>query len=181
MVTDGVPSQAAYIFSPDASYGLVSKLRDSGLPTGVHFVASVTGPWQIVAIAEFDDLSELPAIVESVFGSEGGGEGGGSVDPETAYTTTLNAVKRSVYADEMAFVRIDLTGVKSQGDLDAARKEIEEAIGSAEFNMVFGDFDVFACVAADDADQIQTKILQLRGADHIAGTTTLWIIEYVSA
>ena len=35
MVTDGQFEHAAYIFSPDASYGLVSELRHSGLPSGV--------------------------------------------------------------------------------------------------------------------------------------------------
>jgi hypothetical protein len=178
MMTDDTSAHAAYIFSPDASYGLVSELRHSGLPSGVHFVASVTGPWQIVAIAEFDDLTELPGIVESLFG--GGSGGASSADPPTAYTLTFNAVKHTVYADQMAFVRIDLTGVKSQEDLTEALGEIEEAVGD-EFNVVFGDFDVFACVAADEADDVQTRIVQLRAADHVADTMTLWIIDYVSA
>ncbi len=178
MVTDGQFEHAAYIFSPDASYGLVSDLRHSGLPSGVHFVASVTGPWQIVAIAEFDDLTELPGIVESLFGGRSGGAS--SADPPSAYAFEKNAIKRSVYADEMAFVRMNIAGV-GVDDLPGLLEEIGGTIGSPEVNAVFGDFDIFACVAGVDVDAVKEKIFQLRGNGAIVSTLTLWIIDYVSA
>ena len=174
MKSDDQPAHAAYIFSEDASYQLVSRFRHSGLPPGVHFVGSVTGPWQIVAIAEFDDLTELPAIVESVFG------GGATVDPETAYALGQNAVKRSVYTDVMALVRIDLMGITDEGGLDEFRGQLTEAIGE-EFNLVFGDFDVFACVTAEDDDDMLAKLFALRGIGAITRTDTLFIIDYVCA
>jgi len=176
MAIDGHAEHAAYIFSPDASYELVSKMRHSGLPSGVHLVASVTGPWPIVAIAEFDDLTELPAIVESLFG----GKRGGSVDPPTAYARGPNSVKSGVYADEMAFVRMTIQGVDEDG-LSDLLGQVQEAIGSDEVNAVFGDFDVFACVAGDEVSDVMTKIFQLRAIDAIVTTMTLWIIDYVSA
>jgi hypothetical protein len=178
MVTDGHFDHAAYIFSPDASYGLVSELRHSGLPSGVHFVASVTGPWQIVAIAEFDDLTELPGIVESLFG--GGSGGASSADPPTAYAFSFNAIKHSVYADQMALVRMDIAGVGND-DLPGLLEEIEGTIGSPEVNAVFGDFDILACVAGDDVDAVKARIFELRGNGAIVSTLTLWIIDYVTA
>jgi len=167
------PGQAAYIFSEDASYQLVSRFRHSGLPPGVHFVGSVTGPWPIVAIAEFDDLAELPAIVESVFGG-----GSGSADPETAYTLAMNAVKHSVYPQLMALVRIDVIGVTDDAGVEELRGQITEAIGN-EFNFVFGAFDVFACVTEDEDNSIMSKIFELLKLDTVSHTETLWIIDYV--
>src|SRR5262249_12956514 len=172
MKSDDQPAHAAYIFSEDASYQLVSKLRHSGLPPGVHFVGSVTGPWQIVAIVEFDDLTELPAIVESVFG--------GQVDPASAFALGMNAIKHSVYTDVMALVRIDLAGVTDRDALESVGGALADAIGE-EFNFVFGDFDVFACVTAEDADGILDKLFTLRGIGAIARTDTLFIIDYVCA
>jgi len=174
MVTDDQPAHAAYIFSEDASYQLVSRFRHSGLPPGVHFVGSVTGPWQVVAIAEFDDLTELPGIVESVFG------GGGSVDPGTAYALGQNAVKRSVYTEVMALVRIDVKDVTDSDGLEELRGQLTEAIGE-EFNFVFGDFDVFACVTAEDDDDMLAKLFVLHGIGAITRTDTLFIIDYVCA
>jgi hypothetical protein len=169
-MADEEPAHAAYIFSPDASYGLVSELRHSGLPSGVHLVASVTGPWQIFAIAEFDDLTELPAIIESLFGG-----GRGSTDPPTAFALGKNSIKKSVYADEMALVRLDVAGVEPDG-----LQDLLDAIGE-ETNAVFGDFDILTCVAADDVDGVMARIFELRGMDAVVGTTTLWIIDYVCA
>jgi uncharacterized protein with GYD domain len=175
MKSDDQPAHAAYIFSEDASYQLVSQLRHSGLPPGVHFVGSVTGQWQIVAIVEFDDLTELPAIVESVFGGQGG-----SVDPASAYALGMNAIKRSVYTEVMALVRIDVAGIMDGDGLEELRGQLAEAIGE-EFNFVFGDFDVFACVTAEDDDDMLAKLFRLRGIGAIERTDTLFIIDYVCA
>jgi hypothetical protein len=173
MKPEDQPGQAAYIFSEDASYELVSRFRHSGLPPGVHFVGSVTGPWPIVAIAEFDDLAELPAIVESVFGGRSG-----SADPETAYTLVMNAVKHSVYTERMALVRIDVTGVTDDDGLEELQGQITEAIGS-EFNFVFGAFDVFALVTEEEGNSIMSKIFKLLQTGRVSRTETLWIIDYV--
>jgi|SRR5438093_801595 len=162
------PAHAAYIFSPDASYQLVSELRHSGLPRGVHFVASVTGPWQIFAIAEFDDLTELPAIVESLFGKP-------SADPATVYALGPNSIKKTVYADEMALVRITVGGIDAD-DLPGLLEEIGE-----ETNAVFGDFDILTCVAAGDVAGVLARIFALRGIGAVASTMTLWIIDYLCA
>src|SRR6266550_4368183 len=97
---------SAFVFAPDASYGLISTLKSQGLPKGVRYVASVTGPWKIFAVLNLDVLKDLPAITDLLFG-----EVGASADPPTALVLGRSQVRKTDYLDETALVRIDLEDV----------------------------------------------------------------------
>jgi hypothetical protein len=145
------------------------------MPEGVHLVASVTGPWKIVSIVDYDGLAQLPGRVEAL-----AGQGGGSGDPETATTVLggFSKVKRSVYANEMAFVRIQV-----RGDTDPMGlvEEVQAKIESDEVDAVVGDFDILACAVADDETNLAEKILAVRAIGGIKRTTSLRVIDFVSA
>jgi hypothetical protein len=164
---------SAFVFDPDAGYGRVDAIRAANeMPEGVHLVASVTGPWKIVSIVDYDGLAQLPGRVEGLAGQGGG-------DPETA-TTVFGAqsrVKRSVYANEMAFVRI-----QARGDADpmGLLEEVEAKIDSDEVDAVVGDFDILACAVADDETNLAEKILAVRAINGIKRTTSLRVIDFVS-
>jgi hypothetical protein len=163
----------AFVFDPDASYGRVQAIRDANaMPQGVHLVASVTGPWKIVSIVDFDGLAALPGLVGGLDG------GGGMGDPPTA--TVIGAqskIKRSVYADEMAFVRIDVRG---DADPIGLLDEVQDTIGSDEADAVIGDFDILACAVADDEDDLAQRILAIRAINGVKRTVSLRVIDYVS-
>jgi hypothetical protein len=164
---------SAFVFDPDASYGRVEAIRGANeMPEGAHLVASVTGPWKIVSIVDYDGLALLPGRVEGLAGQGGG-------DPETA--TVIGAqskVKRTAYANEMAFVRIQV-----RGDTDpmGLLEEVEAKIGSDEVDAVVGDFDILACAGADDETKLAAKILAVRAIGGIKRTTSLRVIDFVSA
>src|SRR5207248_1938433 len=113
---------AAFVFAPDASYGLISTLKSQGLPKGVRYVASVTGPWKIFAVLNFDVLQDFPAITDVLFR-----EADGSVDPATALVLGMGQVRKTVYLNETALVRVDLEDV-GEGDLERILAEIKETI-----------------------------------------------------
>jgi hypothetical protein len=167
---------SAFVFDPDASYGRVDAIREENeMPEGAHLVASVTGPWKIVSIVDYDGLTQLPGRVEGL-----AGQGGGSGDPETATTVLagFSKVKRTVYANEMAFVRIQVRGdADPMGLLD----EVEAEIGSNEVDAVVGAFDIFACAVADDETSLAAKILGVRAINGVRSTASLRVIDFVSA
>ena len=165
---------SAFVFDPDASYRRVDAIREANeMPEGAHLVASVTGPWKIVSIVDYDGLSLLPGRVEGL-----AGQGGGSGDPETATVIGgQSKVKRSKYANEMAFVRIQVRGdADPMGLLD----EVAAKIDSDEVDAVVGDFDILACAVADDETKLATKILAVRAIGGIKRTTSLRVIDFVS-
>jgi hypothetical protein len=161
----------AFVFDPEASYGRVRQIRERNeMPAGVHLLASVTGPWKNVVIVDFDSLDQLATRVEAL--------DNGSDDPPTA--TVIGAaskVKRSVYKDHMAFVRIDVRG---DADPMGLLGQIQGTIGSEEADAVIGDFDIFACAVADDEDGLTETILAIRGINGVKRTVSLRVIDYVS-
>jgi DNA-binding Lrp family transcriptional regulator len=161
-----------FVFDPDASYGRVQEIREAKfMPAGVHLVASVTGPWKILSIVDYSDLREdFTGRVEGLAG------GGGFGDPETAVVIGFSKVKRSVYANQMAFVRIE-TRVPDPRELIG---DIEEAIGSDEIDVVAGDFDILACAVADDDDSLASKIFAVRTIEGVKRTKSLRVIDFVS-
>jgi hypothetical protein len=164
--------RAAFVFSPDADPQLVEDIRDHGMPDGVRYVASVTGPWQIFAVTEFDQLSELPGIIRALFGTQSAGP----VDPPTATSMFLSQIRKSTYLAETALVRIRTDGADPEGLLG----RIREAIDSDEADHVYGDFDILACVVADDEEHIGEMVFRLRQLDGVLQTVTLRVIDYVS-
>ena len=166
-MADGAEApNSAFAFFPDADPGLIDQLKDSGMPPGVRYVASVTGSSQVIAVLSYNELTELPAIIRSL--SEG---------DSTALPLALSQIRRSEYREETAFVRIH-TKVDNPETLLA---QIREAIGSEEADVVFGDFDILACVVGDSIEDLKTRVVgSLRGIDGIGRTETLVVIDYVS-
>jgi len=166
-MADGAEAEnSAFVFFPDVDPGLIDKLRDSGMPPGVRYVASVTGSSQVIAVLNYDELTELPAIIRSL--SEG---------DSTAIPMGVSQIRRSEYREETAFVRIH-TKVDDPGTLLAP---IREAIGSDEADVVFGDFDILACTVGDSLEDLKTRVIgSLRTIDGIGRTETLVVIDYVS-
>ena len=164
---------AAFVFAPDASYGLISTLKSQGLPKGVRYVASVTGPWKIFAVLNFDVLQDFPAITDVLFR-----EADGSVDPATALVLGMGQVRKTVYLNETALVRVDLEDV-GEGDLERILAEITETI-SPEVDRVLGSFDLLVCVSADADQTLNDRIMQLRRIAGIRRTVSLRVIDYVS-
>jgi hypothetical protein len=162
-------SDTAFVFSPDASYGLIQQIRSAGVMpvAGLRYVASVTGPWKILKIVSFEDLGQLANRLESL--SESG-------DPPTAISFGIAQVKRSEYRTHTAFVRIDVR----VSDPDTLLDEIRGKVGSDEADSVTGDFDIFACVTDDDEDELMRKILAVRAIEGVKRTTSLRVIDYVS-
>ena len=112
------PKYAAFVFAPDASYGLISELQGGGLPNGGRYVASVTGPWKIFAVLAFEALRDLPAISDSLFGVADG-----SIDPSTALVRirSLAETRRTGDVGEQDGELALLAGGKPFGDTVTAR------------------------------------------------------------
>lgn len=160
------PAYSAFVFFPDADPRLIDQLKSNGMPPGVRYVASVTGSSQVIAVLEYDELTELPAIIRSL--SEG---------DSTAVPLATSQIRKSEYLEETAFVRIH-TKVDDPRTLLA---QIREAIGSDEADVVFGDFDILACVVGNSIEDLKTRVIEsLRGIDGIGRTETLVVIDYVS-
>jgi DNA-binding Lrp family transcriptional regulator len=160
------PAYSAFVFFPDADPGLIDQLRNSGMPPGVRYVASVTGSSQVIAVLGYDVLTELPAIIRSL--SEG---------DSTAVPLMASQIRKSEYLDETAFVRIHT----KVDDPETLLAPIREAIGSEEADVVFGDFDILACVVGNSIEDLKTRVIgSLRGIDGIGRTETLLVIDYVS-
>jgi hypothetical protein len=163
----------AFVFDPEASYGRVRQIRERNeMPAGVHLLASVTGPWKNVVIVDYQGLGQLATFVDGL-----GGENGSDDPPTATVIGTASKVKRSVYKDHMAFVRIDVRGDADPMDLLG---EIQGTIGSEEADAVIGDFDIFACAVADDEDGLTETILAIRGINGVKRTVSLRLIDYVS-
>jgi DNA-binding Lrp family transcriptional regulator len=157
---------SAFVFFPDADPGMIDQLRNSGMPRGVSYVASVTGSSQVIAVLVYGQLTELPAIIRSL--SEG---------DSTAVPLGTSQIRKSEYLEETAFVRIH-TKVSDPGTLLAP---IRESIGSNEADVVFGDFDILACMVGDSLEDLKTRLIgSLRTIDGISRTETLVVIDYVS-
>jgi DNA-binding Lrp family transcriptional regulator len=166
MADEAEPANNAFVFFPDADPGLIGQLRNGGMPPGVRYVASVTGSSQIIAVLNYDELTELPAIIRSL--SEG---------DSTAVPLGKSQIRKSEYLEETAFVRIH-TKVDDPRTLLAP---IREAIGSEEADVVFGDFDILACMVGESLEDLKTRVIgSLRGIDGIGRTETLVVIDYVS-
>jgi hypothetical protein len=163
--------ETAFVFDPDTGYGRVDDIRSQNkMPDGVHFLASVSGPWNIMAIVDLDDLAQLPGRVGAVQGPNGSG------DPDTATVVGFAKVKKSVYSDHMAFIRIE-TRVADPSQLLGY---IVDAIGSDEADVVAGDFDILACAAGEDQSDLASKIFALRAIEEVRRTVSLRVIDYVS-
>jgi DNA-binding Lrp family transcriptional regulator len=160
------PANSAFVFFPDADPGLIDQLRNGGMPPGVRYVASVTGSSQVIAVLSYDELIELPAIIRSL--SEG---------DSTALPLTTSQIRKSEYREKTAFIRIQT----KVGDPETLLAPIREAIESDEADVVFGDFDILACVVGDSIEDLKTRVVgSLRTIEGISRTETLIVIDYVS-
>jgi hypothetical protein len=187
----------AFVFDPKGSYDVVRKIRRAGrMPSpGLRYVASVTGPYKLFHVVEFDALDRsdrldrLDGRLDDRLDALPGAEG--SVDPPTALAMDRGKakVRRSSYREHTALVRIHVS-VADPRDLLRA---IEEAIGTdsedaresdedlnVEADVVVGDFDILACVVDDEEEGLAEKIMNLRRIEGIEHTVTLRVIDYVS-
>jgi hypothetical protein len=165
-------SGTAFVFSPDASYDLVTA---GHFGSTVMYVASVSGPWKIFVVLDFDEVSDVKGLVDEVFKQEGG-----SGDPETALTGVLGSVRHNTYYTNTALVRIH-TAVPDPEDLiPDILKAIEVDEDDREADVVMGDFDILACVGDDDESELARKIMAIRKIKGITRTVSLRVIDYRS-
>jgi hypothetical protein len=167
-VSDNGSKQAAFVFDPESKYRLVQKIRgDEVMPTvGLRYVAAVTGPWKIFKVVEFDEVSQLANLLE------------GDGDPDTATSILPAKVRKSHYGAHTALVMIDVDATVA--DPRELSGRLEAAIGSDEFDVVMGDFDILACVVDDDEGALTNKILAIRTIPGVERTVSLRVIDYVS-
>jgi DNA-binding Lrp family transcriptional regulator len=157
-----------FVFSPDASYGFITTGRFGG---NVSYVAAVSGPWKIFAVIDFDDVGDVPGVVDEVFKQEDA-----SGDPETALTLAPSSVRKTHYYDHTALVRID-TDVVDPGELI---DRIKKVTGSDEVDSVMGDFDILACIGDDDGEELAKKVMAIRELKGITRTVSLHVLDYRS-
>jgi DNA-binding Lrp family transcriptional regulator len=159
-----------FVFEPDADYGRVDVIRKAGrMPVrGLKFVASVTGRWKLVKVADFDSVeATLAGQLDLVSGAD-----------ENAIVMGASKIRKSTYRDYTALVRIN---VDANADLDDLRVRIVEKTGTDdEVDVVMGDFDMLAVVVADDEGSLGSQILQIRRIDGVKRTESLRVMDYVS-
>lgn len=167
----------AFVFDPKGNYPLVRRIREQGVmpAAGLRYVASVTGPYKIFQVVDFDALVELGERLDALPG------GGGADDPPTAVVIGTAKVRRSRYLSHTALVRI-VVSVPDPGEL---LDQIRDAIGAdpdggVEADVVAGDFDILACVVDDGEGGLGEKIFAIRGIEGVEQTVTLRVIDYVS-
>jgi hypothetical protein len=161
--------RAVFVFDPDASYGFVREIRDAGvMPTlGLRYVAAVTGPWKIIKVIQFEGVEQLLQRLNAP-------------GDDTATSFAPAKVRRSLYRDHTAFVRIE-TDVADPNEL---LTKIADAIGTPkddlEADVIVGDFDILVCLSDDNEDTLRTWILAIRAIPGVRRTVTLRVLDYVS-
>ena len=154
----------AYVFLPDVPPDFIRKFDEHGLPAGIRYAASCTGPWQGFAIAEFNEYAELPGIVNTLVN-----------DPPTAVGIRPTYTKKSEFHPHSAFVRIHAGEEGPRSVLEAVRG----AIGSKEADLVLGDFDIIAYVGAQSEDELVDIILyRIGNISGVSKTVTCHVIDY---
>ena len=154
----------AFVFLPEVAPDFISKFAEQGLPAGIRYAASCTGPWQGLAIAEFDTYAELPSIVNTL-----------ANDPPTAVGIRPTYTKKSDFHPYSAFVRIHVGEEGPRSVLEAVRG----AIGSKEADLVLGDFDIVAYVGADTEEELVDTILyRVARISGVRKTVTCHVIDY---
>ena len=161
--------RTVFVFSPDAKYGFV-ETGDFG--DNVWYVASVSGPWKIFAVIDFDDVGDVGDVVDAVFKQTDA-----AGDPETALTLFVPAsVRHNTYFSNTALVRIE-TDVPDPRDLIEVIQRVTE---SDEVDSVMGNFDILACVGDEDEHELARKIMAIRKLEGVKRTVSLRVIDYRS-
>jgi hypothetical protein len=164
-----------FVFEPDGDYGRVDAIRkDRRMPVaGLKYVASVTGRWKLVKIADFEDVeADLAGRLNQI-----------SELDENAIVLGQSKIRRSTYLAHTALVRID---VDADADLDDLRGRIVEKTGTDdEVDVVMGDFDMLAVVVADvedphDERSLDARIKSIRRLDGVERTESLRVMDFVS-
>jgi hypothetical protein len=158
----------AFVFSPDAKYGFVTS---GEFGDNVWYVASVSGPWKIFAVIDFDDVRDVGDVVDTVFKQTDA-----AGDPETALTLIPASVRHNTYFSNTALVRIE-TEVPDPG---ALIEDIQRVADSEEVDSVMGNFDILACVSDEDEEELARKIMAIRKLKGVKRTVSLRVIDYRS-
>jgi hypothetical protein len=167
----------AFVFDPKGNYQVVPRIRQAGvMPTvGLRYVASVTGPYKVFQVVDFDDLSEADDRLDSLPG------GGGADDPPNAVVIGQAKVRRSRYLTHTALVRIGVSVPDPADLLDRIKDAIgADPDGGVEADVVAGDFDILACVVDDGEESLARKIFDIRRIEGVERTVSLRVIDYVS-
>jgi len=161
----------AFVFDPDGSYGRVREIRAAGVMpvAGLRYVASVTGPFKLVKVINFDELGDLPDKLDSVSSQDGGSD-------DNALALYSSKIRKSQYRTNTAFIMIQTRVADPSGLLEA----IAEAIGSDEADVVAGTFDILAVVVDDDEEDLSEKVFAIRRIEGVKRTVSLRVMDYVS-
>ena len=170
-------SGTVFVFSPDAKYGFVTSGDFStDLGDRVRYVASVSGPWKIFAVIDFDDVEEVGGLVDTVFKQDDA-----SGDPETALTIgVLGSVRHNTYYTNTALVRIHTSVPDPEDLIPDIIKAIDVDEDDAEVDVVMGEFDILACLGDDDESELGRKIMAIRKIKGITRTVSSRVIDYRS-
>lgn len=171
----------AFVFDPRGNYQVIQDIRDAGrMPAaGLRYAASITGPYKVFQVVDFDELDQLGGRLDSLPG------GGGSADPPTTLSIGTAKVRRSKYLAHTALVRIDVRA--ADADPAVLLPQVKDAIDpdsddevEAEADVVVGDFDILACIVDDDEESLAMKILDIRRIPGVKRTVSLRVLDYVS-
>jgi len=166
----------AFVFDPTGNYQLVQDIREAGImpAAGLRYVASISGPYKVFQVVDYDALDQLGGRLDSTPGGS-----------PTTLAMGTGKVRRSTYLAHTALVRIDVRA--AEADPAMLLPQIKAAIDSdsddeveAEADVVLGDFDILACVVADDEESLATKIRDIRRIPGVKRTVSLRVLDYVS-
>lgn len=162
--------RVVFVFDEDASYGLVEDIKNAGvMPTpGLRYVAAVTGPWKIFKVIVFEDVRSLAPPLDS------------PGDPNTATSFNTDKVRRSVYKDHTALVRIETDVADPASLLPDIAAALDTTVEELEADVVVGDFDILVCLVDDDETNLGPMVLAIRGVSGVRRTVTLKVINYAS-
>jgi len=162
--------RVVFVFDEDASYGLVQDIKSAGrMPTaGLRYVAAVTGPWRIFKVITFHDVRSLAPPLDS------------PGDPNTATTFNTDKLRKSIYKDHTAFVRIETDVADPSTLLAGIAAALNISVDDLEADVVVGDFDILVCLVDDDETNLGPMVLAIRGVTGVRRTVTLKVIDYAS-
>lgn len=173
--------EEVYVFSEHAAYELIDGFRGGGMPRGLRYAASITGPWRVFGILDVDDLSDFPTVLTE-----------GKIGSETDVVATYRlerVLKRSAYHPVSAFVRIHTGDVDPEGEgtgreavtlLEEIRRKAAGDGEEGEAESVMGAFDVLAYVGGENAADLADRIRAIRELPAVLKTLTMRVIDYVS-
>lgn len=168
-MSNGNSDRAVFVFDPDAGYGMVREIKEAGvMPTpGLRYVAAVTGPFKIIKVIAFMGVEQLFDRLNAP-------------GDDSATSLTFAKVRRSHYREHTVFVRIEARVADPSELLPEIANAIDVPLDDLEADVIVGDFDMLACLSADDEDTLSSMVFAIRAIPGIRRTVTLRVLDYVS-